>query len=250
MGGVGDTDRRAGARTGGGPMGHALVIAHRGASHDAPENTVAAFHLAVAQRADMIETDLHLTRDGRVVLFHDDVLGGTPVSRLTLEEIRVRAPSVPTLEEGLDAVSGALPFNLEFKSRPDEDYRGVAHAAACIVGARDMLGRVLWSSKVGAALEAIRAEADGPLGIVVPRVDMLPGALARARDLDAEGIHPNRRVVGTPDVLRRLQDEGYAVRVYTVDAPADLERLMDWGVDGVFTNRPALMRRLVDARAG
>ena len=80
-----------------------LVIAHRGASIDAPENTIEAFQLAVEQGADMIETDLHLSKDGAVPLYHDSKIDGVPVGDYTLAELRERIPGLPTLEEALDA---------------------------------------------------------------------------------------------------------------------------------------------------
>ena len=83
-------------------------IAHRGASVDALENTLEAFALAVEQGADMIETDLHLLRDGVVALYHDDEIGGVPVGELTLAELRGHLPRAPTLQEALDRFGDAL----------------------------------------------------------------------------------------------------------------------------------------------
>ena len=67
-----------------------------------------AFRLAVAQRADMIETDLHLTRDHAIALHHDPVVEGVEIGGLTLEDLRERAPTVPTLEDALDQLPDAL----------------------------------------------------------------------------------------------------------------------------------------------
>ncbi len=100
-----------------------LVIAHRGASAHRPENTMPAFALAVEQRADMIETDLHVTRDGAVVITHDEELAGIggrgEIADATLAEIRAldagAGARVPTLDEMLDAFGAAIAFNLELK---------------------------------------------------------------------------------------------------------------------------------------
>jgi glycerophosphoryl diester phosphodiesterase len=224
------------------------VIAHRGASRDAPENTIEAFCLAVTQDADMIETDLHLTRDGRIVLFHDAQIAGTDVSALTLAEVHERAPGIPTLEAALDAVGDRIPFNLEIKHRPGEEYAGIAAAALGVVGERGALARTLWSSFEAGALEALRREAPAArLGVLVGWEGRLGQGIERARQLGAEALHPHRSLVG-PEVIGELQRGGARVNVYTVDDEADLVRLMDWGVDGIFTNVPATMRRLREER--
>jgi glycerophosphoryl diester phosphodiesterase len=106
-----------------------LDIAHRGASQDATENTLEAFELAIAQGADMIETDLHLLRDGSVALYHDDRIGGIAVGELTLDELRHHLPYAPTLQETLDRCGARIPFNLEIKSPPEGDYVGLEEIA-------------------------------------------------------------------------------------------------------------------------
>ena len=96
------------------------MIAHRGASGQRPENTLAAYALAVEQRADMIEIDLHRTRDGAVVILHDGELrglgGAGAVGDASLAEVRAldagEGQQVPLLDEVLDAFAAVLPFNL------------------------------------------------------------------------------------------------------------------------------------------
>jgi glycerophosphoryl diester phosphodiesterase len=240
-----------------------LVIAHRGASRQAAENTLAAFRLAVAQRADMIETDLHLTRDGQVVLVHDSKVGGRDVVRLTRAELAERMPEIPTLEEALEAVGRHIPFNLEIKPRADGDYAGIVDAARRAVSDRGLQGSVLWSSFAPPALEALRQrEPSVRLGVLVagpeppaPRAPARPGglapiaepladALAHARALGAEAVHPHLPLV-TPELVAALHAAGLAVHVFTVDDPADMRRLLAWGVDGIFTNFPAQLRQLL-----
>jgi glycerophosphoryl diester phosphodiesterase len=107
-----------------------LLIAHRGANHLAPENSLAAFALAQAQGADVLETDLHVTRDGEIVLFHDHTLnrmtdGTGPLFAQSLDELkrwRLRGPDgnltderIPTLIELLVATQGTMPLLLELK---------------------------------------------------------------------------------------------------------------------------------------
>jgi glycerophosphoryl diester phosphodiesterase len=93
-----------------------LVIAHRGASGERPENTLSAYELAVEQRADMIEIDLHRTRDGAIVIYHDEDLAGsvaTASADASLAEVREldagEGERVPTLDEVLDGLASASP---------------------------------------------------------------------------------------------------------------------------------------------
>ena len=115
------------------------VIAHRGASKDALENTLEAFELAIEQGADMIETDLHLLRDGAIALYHDDELGGVAVGELTFAELRKRLPRAPTLQETLDRFAARIPFNLEIKSPRAGDYPGLEELMLAEVRRRGIL---------------------------------------------------------------------------------------------------------------
>ncbi|MFY9422109.1 MAG: glycerophosphodiester phosphodiesterase [Bacilli bacterium] len=96
-----------------------MVVAHRGASGHAPENTLLAFQKAIDMGADCIETDIRRTKDGIIVLFHDEKINGKKVNEITFEELRAEASKksfqVPTLEEGLAYVKGKILIDIEFK---------------------------------------------------------------------------------------------------------------------------------------
>jgi glycerophosphoryl diester phosphodiesterase len=223
-----------------------LDIAHRGASRDAPENTLEAFELAIAQGADMIETDLHLLRDGSVVLTHDARIRRRAVGGLDLGELRELSPSIPTLDEALDAVGDRIPFNLELKRGVDGDYPGLAERALDAVRRRGLLEQTLFSAFYDSALEAVRRlESSARVGLLVSRRGHV-AVEERARGLGAEAVHPERAIL-TERMLRELQGAGYRVNVFTVDAEADLRRLVEWGVDGIFTNVPARLRKILDS---
>lgn len=239
--GVSGRVRANGSRTDMGP----LVIAHRGASGDAPENTLEAFRLAVEQHSDMIETDLHLTRDRQVVLRHDPEIGCARIDCLSLAEVRERAPEVPTLETALDAVGERVEFNLEIKRGPEGAYRGLAEVALRAVRERSRLDRTLWSSFFEEPLEEIRMlEPRARLGLLVALPELVVTVARRGRVLGAEAIHPERRLV-TRELVRELHAAGYRVHVYTVDERSDQERMIAWQVDGIFTNVPARLRALL-----
>jgi glycerophosphoryl diester phosphodiesterase len=222
-----------------------LNIAHRGASLDAPQNSLEAFSLAIDQGADMIETDIHLSKDGVLLLAHDPEVGDSEIRHLTLEEIRGSLPGVVTLSEALDAFGDKIAFNLELKRGIDDDYSGLERQILDEVIGRGILEQTLFSSFYDALIERLhRLESSAHIGLLISR--RAPVSIEeRADNLEVEAIHLERAVVTQP-LIERLQVEGYKVHVFTVDDPADQERLIDWGVDGIFTNVPAQLAKLLD----
>ena len=222
-----------------------LDIAHRGASRDAPENTLDAFALAIEQGADMIETDLHLSADGQVPLFHDMKLGGRAVSSLTLSELREQVPGLPTLEETLDRFGPEIGWNLELKTHPKHDYPGLEARVLAEVKKRGLLERTLFSCFFDTALARLREiEPAARIGLLVSRRSNLAIA-ERAERLGAEAVHPELSLADEA-LVADLHARGYRVNVYTVDDPEDQRRLIGWGIDGIFTNVPAQLRAILD----
>jgi glycerophosphoryl diester phosphodiesterase len=230
-----------------------LVIAHRGASGERPENTLPAYELAVEQGADMIEVDLHRTRDGAIVVTHDEELAGIggrgEIADATLAEVRALdaggGERVPTLDEILDRFGPRIPFNLEIKRGTAAEYSGLEGATLEALERRGLLARTLFSSFYDPVLRRLRElSASARIGLLVSR--RFPnGALERARALGAEALHPERELV-TPRLVEEAHAAGLAVHVFTVDDPADMSRLLAMGVDGLFTNFPERLRRLRD----
>ena len=237
-------------------MSKPLVIAHRGASAHRPQNTLPAFELAVAQRADMIETDLHRTSDGAIVITHDEDLTGLggvgEIAGATLAEIRALdaggGERVPTLDEILDRFGPQLPFNLELKRATDTDYEGLEAQALAAVNARGLLARTLWSSFYDSVLGRLRALApDARLALLISSRYPIR-ILERARELGAEAINPEAGIVSAA-LVDDAHAAGLAVYVFTVDDLTEMQRLLALGVDGLFTNHPDRMRALVDSGA-
>jgi glycerophosphoryl diester phosphodiesterase len=234
-----------------------LVLAHRGASADAPENTVAAFTLARDQGADGVELDVRRTADGVLVVHHDpDVPGVGRCADLSFDALRAAAPAVPTLEEALDACAGLL-VNIEIKCLPwepdaDPDHE-VARAVARLVAARGT--PVVISSFDLGTVDAVKAAAPGlPTGYLVHGQDV-GDAARRAHAGGHEWLHPDRAAVLADPARAVAAARAHGVRldVWTVDDAAELRALVAAGVDAVITNVPAravAVRAVYDRRGG
>jgi glycerophosphoryl diester phosphodiesterase len=224
------------------------VIAHRGASGTCPENTLAAFRHAEALGAHMIELDVQLTRDGEVVVMHDDTLerttdGRGPVGRWTLAELRrldagswfapeFAGEPVPTLAEVLRAVR--LPVNVELKAGGGS---GLVARTLAVVEEAGALARVVFSSFDPDALLRLRTlTADADLGVLWARRVLAP-ALDLARRVAARGLHL-RKTLASPKSLAAAREAGLAIRVWTVNEPREFASLRAAGASGVFTDYP------------
>ncbi len=234
-----------------------LVIAHRGSSGIRPENTMPAFALAIDQRADMIETDLHRTRDGAIVITHDEDLTGLgghgEIADATLADLRCLdaggGERVPTLDEVLDGFGARVAFNLELKRGTMGPYDGLEEAALAAVDTRGLQQRTLFSSFYDPVLARVRALAPAArVGLLLSRRYPQHG-VARAQALGAEALHPEALLVDAA-LVEAAHAAGLAVYVFTVDDPGEMRRLLAFGVDGLFTNHPERMRQIVDAPRG
>jgi glycerophosphoryl diester phosphodiesterase len=236
-----------------------LVIAHRGASGERPENTLSAYELAVAQQADMIEIDLHLTRDRVVVIHHDASLtrlgeGGEIADHTAAELAKLDAAPdaaveerMPTLLDVLDGFGDRMEFNLEIKVGEGGDYQGIEEIALRAVEERGLLGRMLFSSFYDSVLTRMRALSGAArLALLVSRRSNRR-VLERARAIEAEAINPHVPLVNAK-LVERAHAAGLAVYPYTEDDPHGMERLLDLGVDGIITNHPLRLKRLLEDR--
>jgi glycerophosphoryl diester phosphodiesterase len=219
-----------------------LVLAHRGACRQAPENTIEAFTRARELGADGIELDVRRSADGTLVVHHDAAT--EPVGLLAAQPfavIREALPSIPTLTEALDAC-GEWFVNVEIKCSPwepdaDPEHR-VVRDAIDVVRQRDL--RVVVSSFDLATIDAARAYApEIPTGFLVHRSDLQMSATVAHRHGHV-WFHPDRAaVLAAPDeAVHRAHDTGLRVAVWTVDEPDAVRVLAAAGVDAVITNVP------------
>ena len=199
-----------------------LVIAHRGACWDAPENTLEAFELAVEQGADFVEFDVRIAADGRLVICHDAPPDPCP-------------PQIPTLDETLAMLRGRVGLAVEVK---DGD---AAAPAVSALRAHDIeqSAVILLSFRV-AALKTLREGL--PRAHPVLNLGKKPIAAATA----FWGASFNNLAARTP-VLARAQRLGLATFVYTVNDPERMRELAELGVTGIFSDRPALLRETLAA---
>jgi glycerophosphoryl diester phosphodiesterase len=234
------------------PRERLLVIAHRGASGHLPENTMPAYELAVTQRADMIEIDLHRTRDGAIVVTHDESLEGLggrgEIAEATEAEVLAldagEGEQVPRLAEVLDRFGPRIPFNLELKQSTHGPYAGLERETLDAVESRGLLKQTLFSSFYDPVLETLRREsAAARIGVLVsPRSPYR--WLERAKAVRAEAV--NFWVgLATEEAVATAHEAGLAVNVYTVDDRETLEALIARRVDGIFTNLPDRLRSLL-----
>jgi glycerophosphoryl diester phosphodiesterase len=254
-----------------------VVFGHRGAAGERPENTLTSFEHALAEGAQVIETDVHRTRDGEVVVLHDaDVARTTDgrgnVSELTASEVgrldagyRFRAADgstpyrgeglrVPHLEEAFERFPG-VPFNIELK-------RCDAQLVATVVGLVRRYRReevTLLAAERDDTMALLRAELrqrDVRIATGASRGDVIRSL--RAALLGAPpppgplALQIPASFLGLPLATRRLigfaHRHGLRVHVWTINDIAEMERLLALGVDGLMSDFPGRLRRVVDAR--
>lgn len=246
------------------------VIGHRGAAGVAPENTLAAIERGIAGGVDAVEVDAHVTRDGRLVLLHDNTVDRTTDGHGRLDEFsldearnldagfrftpdlgrsfpyRGRGIRLPTLDEAAEAVS-SLPMVIEVKSA------SAGRSLAAWLRGRSDRDRFLVGGFERAAVAPAAREARWQCAT---RSDLVPfillgklGLRARIRPEISAFMLPIRkgpaRLV-TRGFVRRAHDLGIGVFVWTVNRPGVMRDLLDLGVDGLISDVPARVRRILD----
>jgi glycerophosphoryl diester phosphodiesterase len=235
-----------------------LRIAHRGASGHCPENTRAALVRAIELRADMVEIDCQLTSDGAAVLLHDETLDRTtsgrgPVRLRTLREVKALdaggwfSPSyageeILTIEEAIEILRGRVSLNLELKGDDAPGRLELVCFGAVSRGA--FLDDTVFSSFSAQRMRRLRElTAEARIAILLDAGDDWYAGIDFALALGAEALHPIRSLVD-PDRVRDAHASGLDVRVWSVNDPDECRRLVDLGVDGIFTDFPDRLLRI------
>jgi glycerophosphoryl diester phosphodiesterase len=235
-----------------------LIIAHRGASAYAPENTMAAFELARRQGADMVELDVVPTADGRLAVFHDDTTerwDGLPrpvaaCSFAELQRLDIGGERVPALEDALAfAAESGMALNVELKAA------GMGDRCAALLKEFGVVEQVIVSSFVAAALQELRAAAPAVRRAYLMGTDTYrPDVRARElwpffalRSVEAVAWHPYHDLPAIERVLPLVRRAGYQVNAWTVDDPRRIRALVALGATGIITNRPDVAREALGA---
>ncbi len=231
-----------------------IPFAHRGGASDAPENTMPAFEYAVDLGYRYIETDVQVTSDGVLTAFHDNDLQRTcgrrgkinelPWSEVSTARVDGKAP-IPLLEDLLGTWPD-LRVNIDCKTDSAIPalvatlIRTNALERVCVGAFNDLRLR-----KLRAALGEGLCTSLGPGGVAALRFGALRKSPARAAQVP---VKQGPLVVTNAAFIERAHRLGIAVHVWTIDDPVEMRRLLDLGVDGIMTDRPAVLREVFEQR--
>lgn len=232
-------------------MEHSLIFGHRGASGYAPENTLEAFRLAMDMGADGFELDVHMSRDGELVVIHDESVDRTTdghgfVRDLTLAQLKAldasnhmdayRGAKIPTLAEVYDLIRDTHHIvNVEIKT--DECfYPGMEEACLALAKEKGVEDRILYSSFNHHTLLKMRQlKPDVKLGMLFGDIMLRPWEYAK--QLDVEYLHPMKMNIYVPGFVEGTLGAGYGINMWTIDDEPTMLECLKCGA-GIITNLP------------
>ncbi len=244
------------------------IIAHRGASHVAPENTISSIKLAWEQKADSVEIDVYLSKDGHIVLFHDKDtkrIGGRDqlVAEQTLAKLReldmgawksaeFAGEKIPILPEVLPLIPEGKKLYIEIKTeseilpqlKKDIDASGIDHERLVIIcfdhptiaNAKKLFPEIpcYWLSTT---------KPNRRTGKPAPSVEEL---IEKAKSAGVEGLDLQSDPIIDAAYVQKIKDANLGIYVWTVNEVEEARRLMEAGVEGITTDRPAFLREQLD----
>ena len=240
-----------------------LIIAHRGAMGEAPENTLAAFELAVKQGCDAIELDVQLSADQEIVVCHDHTIDRTTngtgaIATMTAEEMRrydagswfdpkFAGERIPLLREVFERVPKHIQINVELKMIPA--YESVLQQKLVeLLHAYDRVGTVFVSSFDHPALvELKRIEPSVRVGLLYNHRMHHPEKYARMFESEVYSLHPNYHYFREEDI-RNAHAAGLQVYPWTMNDAEKMKKYVQLGVDGIITNYPAVLKQVLQER--
>lgn len=248
------------------------IIAHRGASGQAPENTLSAFEKAIEIGVDMVELDVHLTKDGKVVVIHDEKLDRTTnmtgeIKEMTWDEMKdadagswygeqFKGEKLPTLDDALKQINGRTKVLIEIKNGGDY-YPGIEEKTWEVIQANNAQSWCIIQSFSQFAVEHFTELNTGlpvyklvvgnlPLGAFHGDTKLRFGSIMKYTDF--KGVNPNRKFV-RKRIIKKLHARGQEIFVWTVNQEEDMKKLVEMGVDGIITNYPDRLRRVLSSEA-
>lgn len=237
------------------------IVAHRGASHDAPENTLAALRLAWEQKADASEFDIYLTRDGKIVVIHDKDTKRTAgverkVVEQTLAELRTldvgrwkgakfSGEKIPTLGEMLALVPEGKSVFVEVKTGPE-----IVPELLRVLAEQGLKPRqtpiISFNADVIAAVKKARPELPAYWIVSLNKKGETPptaeALIKKAKAIQADGLDLSAAEVLDVDYARKVKAAGLKLYVWTINDLAVARRMVEIGVDGITTDRPGWLR--------
>jgi glycerophosphoryl diester phosphodiesterase len=223
-----------------------IVVGHRGCALLEPENTLRGFRRALALGCDYLETDVRLTRDGQLVLMHDETVdrttnGSGRVADLTFAEIRAldagQREQVPTLAEALVVVRGQAQLLCELKGE------GTADEAVRVVREAGTEREVVFTTFDLSRIRRVK-EIDPNLRTGAIFTSPPPDFARQARAVGAEGVGVNYRHQST-GIIAAAHEEGLLIRAWNPDTEGDIQAMIDLRPDGISSNRPDLVLKLL-----
>ena len=241
------------------------IVAHRGASFDAPENTVAAIQLAWKQHADGSEFDIYLTKDGKIVVIHDKDTKRTAgivkvVANSTLDELRTldvgtwknksfAGEKIPTLDEMIATVPDGKRIFIEVKCGPEIVPELVRVLKTAKLPAAQM-PVISFNANVIAAVKKARPDLPAYWLVGLNRKDQPPPAaeelIEKAKSIKADGLDLSAHDALDAVYAKKIKDAGLKLYVWTVNDPIVAKRMISIGVDGITTDRPAWLREQLE----
>ncbi|MCQ2463027.1 MAG: glycerophosphodiester phosphodiesterase [Clostridia bacterium] len=249
-------------------MSMPLVIPHRGANVYAPQNTLPAFEKSLEIGVDGFETDVHVTKDGVPVICHNYTVDETSngkgeISSMTLSELReldfgayfsprYKGTKIPTVDEFLSLVEKSdIPLmNIELKS-PKQAESEIVSLTINAVKEHGLFDRLLISSfDPKLLIEAKKIDRNCKTGFLYSpdksiALKMFRQPVEFAKSIGADALHPYEYFVLKEDYVKAAHDAGIMVNPWTVDSDKSIERLISFGVDGIITNRPDVVKGLI-----
>ncbi len=232
-----------------------VIVAHRGASRAAPENTLSAMKKAIEIGADYAECDVFQTKDGEIVLFHDEEMERTTgqagmIWEYTLAELNklevgswfkeeFRGEPIPTLRQVIQLCKGKIKLNIEVKVPKGKD-PNIVQKVVDIIRSEDIQNECMVTSFEKPVIEKVKELAPGLITGFIFDEEFPPDIF----EGNWEYMCSKRNIVDEAFV-RKAKKKGKKIFVWTVNYPAEMKKLIDMGVDGIITDVPDVLKRIL-----
>jgi len=238
-----------------------LIIAHRGAAGEAPENTLAAFELALRQGCDAIELDIHLSKDDELIVCHDRTIdrttdGSGAIRDMIVTELkhfdagqwfheRYAGERIPLLKEVFDFVPEDILINVEIK----ETYEGqIEERLVQLLRDCNRLSQVVVSSFDHKSLRRLsHIEPEVKIGLLYTMNAVDHNELANLLGVPVYALHPYSKLMDREDILRATS-HGLQVYPWTINTKAAMQQAIDNGVSGIITDYPGVLKELLSSQ--